>query len=140
VKISHLNATAVCLLPLVFGCGAEPGPPRYHISGTVIFEGQPVRSGHILFEPDLSKGGDGPAGFARIQEGHYDTAEEGEGTIGGPQIVTINGYGKDQLIFSPDDGKEVPVPKVLFRDFQQVIELQRQDSTIDFTIPKEAGK
>ncbi|ASV74064.1 hypothetical protein THTE_1462 [Thermogutta terrifontis] len=73
---------------LLSGSGGG-GPKTYHVSGTVTLDGKPVPAGSILFEPDQSKGNTGPAGFAKIKDGKYDTRQNGRGTVGGPHVVRI---------------------------------------------------
>lgn len=42
----------VGLLSLVAGCGSGGGPATYAASGTVKFDGQPLKTGDIQFEPE----------------------------------------------------------------------------------------
>ena len=83
---------AAIFLALLAGCGAgeSEGPDRFGVSGTVNYEGQPVQSGRIYFEPDSAQGNSGPQGYAEIAAGKYDTAgDSGKGTVGGPHRVRI---------------------------------------------------
>ena len=46
-----INLTQICLLAvLAAGCGPS-GPKTYPVSGTVTFNGEAVRKGHIVFSP-----------------------------------------------------------------------------------------
>src|SRR5262245_10803606 len=84
--IIHLAALGIVVLA---GCGGER---TYELSGSVTFKGKPVPTGQIMLEPDASAGNKGPAAFAKIKDGHYDTRIlEGRGTVGGPHIVQIQG-------------------------------------------------
>src|SRR5689334_24564800 len=76
------------LLALLAGCG---GQKVYSVSGTVTFQGKPVPTGQIVFEPDASAGNAGQAAFAKIKDGRHDTRLEGQGTLGGPHLVRIHG-------------------------------------------------
>ncbi|HLA84892.1 MAG TPA: hypothetical protein VJL29_08860 [Thermoguttaceae bacterium] len=87
------------LVGLAAGCG-DRGPTRYRVSGTVTFQGKPVPLGAIQFTPDTSKGNRGPAAFAGIKNGRYDTAASGQGFVGGPQVVTVDAF--DGVIVDPD--------------------------------------
>ena len=53
VRFGGLGLVAALLLAA--GCG-EAGPARYHVSGKVTFNGQPVPAGQIVFEPDPTAG------------------------------------------------------------------------------------
>jgi hypothetical protein len=121
-------AVAIAISP---GCG-KGGPDRFHVSGSVTFSGQPVPVGDILFQPDSSKGNSGPAGFAKIRAGRYDTRVEGAGTMGGPHRVRIAGYDR---MSAPED----PPGTTLFADYATSLDLPKADSTQDFTVPPEAG-
>lgn len=82
-----LLATAPVLLGS--GCQKEDGPTRYQISGTVTYKGTPVPGGSIVFTPDSKKGNAGPQGTARIINGHYDTSDDGRGTVSGPHQIHV---------------------------------------------------
>jgi hypothetical protein len=61
---------AACTLA---GCGgADDNLPREPISGTVTFEGQPIKSGSIQFVPEKTKEGITSGGV--ITDGHFDVA------------------------------------------------------------------
>src|SRR5262245_247161 len=77
-------------LALLAGCGG--GPKRLHLSGQVLYNGQPVPAGEIYFDPDVAKGKDGPQGFARIENGRYDTRKGGVPLTAGPHVVRILGF------------------------------------------------
>src|SRR5687767_6148022 len=82
---------------LVLGASACGGNGRNDLSGTVRFNGQPVPLGDIRFEPDTSKGGDGPGVLLGIENGAFRTAP-GMGAVAGPHKVFIRGF----------DGKGAP--------------------------------
>jgi len=124
--------TCVIALTLALGLGAggcgPSGPPRFQVSGTVTFGGQPVPAGVIYFDPDVTKGHDGPQGYAQIKDGHYDTRQEGKPVTPGPHVVRIQGF----------DGKsanELPLGQPLFPQAQQNRDMPAADSTQDFSIP-----
>src|SRR5205807_6772258 len=70
------------------GCGGSRG---VEVSGEVTFDGKPVPAGRIYFNPDVTKGNDGPQGYAEIHDGKFDTSKGGKGACGGPTVVVISG-------------------------------------------------
>lgn len=105
------------------GCGGRgDATKRFDLSGSVTFDGKAVPAGTILFEPDSSKGNKGPAGFAKIADGRFDTAAGGKGTIGGPHVVRITG--SDEA--------------TLFSDYVTQADLPKEKSTKDFEVPASA--
>ena len=127
-----LPALALVAVPFAAGC-FKGGPPEYHLSGSVTFQGKPVPAGQLFFDPDYARGNDGPAGFAYIKDGRYDTRAGGKGVVGGPHTVRIHGA----------DGKpdaELPVGRPLFREYAAKAALPRQDGTHDFDVPASARR
>lgn len=133
--LARMGAWAVflpsCLL--ASGCG-DGAPPAWDVSGTVTFNGKPVPAGRIYFNPDFSKGNDGPQGYADIRDGAFDTRKGGKGGCGGPTIAVIEGF----------DGGDGVDPKFLgnrlFLEFQVPIELAKAHSTKDFEVPASAAQ
>ena len=122
---------------LAIGCGGEK---TYRISGKVTFKGQPIAEGMIYFNPDVTKGNKGPGGFAVIKEGSYDTAATGgQGIVGGPMIVKIEGFDPAAKSDKPDSAGEITT-KALFPAYQTPADLPKSDSTKDFDVPADAGK
>jgi hypothetical protein len=115
------------------GCGGDSGPQQYHVSGTVTFGGQPVAGGSILFEPDASKGNQGPAGYAKIKDGKYDTKVDGKGPVGGPHTVTITGL-NDEI-----DPDLFPEGKPIFQDYKSSVDLPKEQTTQNFDVPQSAA-
>jgi hypothetical protein len=122
-----LLALGVGLVVLATGCGG--GPKRSHVSGRILYDGKPVPAGEIYFDPDVTKGHDGPQGFARIQDGKYDTRAVEKSLAPGPHVVRILGF----------DGKpapELPFGRPLFAEYTKSVDLTAQgDSKLDFEIP-----
>jgi len=120
------------LLAIVLtGCGGERA---YNISGTVTYQGKPVPAGHIVFEPDASAGNKGPAAFAKIKDGRYDTrGGDGHGTVGGPHLVVI--HGRDGI---PRGELLNGLP--LFHDYNTKVDLPMADGEQNFEVPLGDGK
>jgi hypothetical protein len=122
-RVIAIAAVAVSL----FGCGPG-GPRRYHVSGKVSFAGAPVPAGQIHFDPDVSKGNDGPAGFAFIKDGEFDTRLDGRATIGGPHHVRIQA-------FDGKPGVELPLGRMMAPEYATHVELPKDNATHDFEVP-----
>jgi hypothetical protein len=116
------------------GCGGTPsGPPRYRVSGKVTFNGRPVAAGSISFTPDASQNNRGPGSFAPIRDGAYGTPR-GQGTVGGPHVLTITGL--DRLPGSGAPGEVIPP---LFSSYPLKVDLPREDTTFDIDVPATAA-
>lgn len=124
----------VAAVGLVIGCG-EAGPDRYDVSGKVTFQGQPVPAGQIVFEPDPTAGGRGPAGYAQIDDGQYSTRSSGKGPVAGPHIARITG-----LSAKPTDPNSESGPPPLFVDYEVKVELSADKPVHDFAVPAEAAQ
>ena len=109
------------------GCGGNSGPPRFKLSGSVTRAGKPIPAGRVVFEPDASKENKGPAAYASIKDGRYETPR-GKGTVGGPHVVRI--AGTDGV-----PGSETPQGMMLFSEYRTTAELPKEDSTKDFDVP-----
>lgn len=115
------------LLVFLAGCGQD-GPPRYTVSGAVTYDGRPVSAGRVIFEPDTDRGNHGPAAYADITEGYYET-NSGRGTIGGPQRVRVICLsGKTDNLELPDGGMICP-------EYRTEVDLPAEDSEQDFAVP-----
>lgn len=130
-----LNVLVTVLAAIVFcsgGCGPRnPGPRRFHVSGTVNFDGAPVPVGTIYFEADAARGNSGPVSIAAIEDGRYDTkAAEVAGPVQGPLSVRISG---SQKIEPGGD----PIP-VLFPEYTTTVDLDPASPphVFDFDVPR----
>lgn len=102
---------------------------RYRFSGTVTYRGVPVPIGSIMFEPDSSKGNSGPAGSAAINDGKFDSDLNGSGFVGGPHVVTIQGFNGE----NPDpDFAPHGAPIGGGRSFIQQLDLPSEDVELKF--------
>jgi hypothetical protein len=78
----RLSAYAFVLMTCFAGCGRSAGVTA--ISGTVSYDGQPVKKGTIAFLPAES---DGPTAAATIADGKYSAK-----VAPGKKLVRIEGY------------------------------------------------
>jgi hypothetical protein len=90
-----------------------------------------VPAGEIYFDPDVSKGNDGPQGFARIKDGQYDTRQGGVAAGSGPHVVRIFGFdGKTP------PGEDLPLGRRLFSEYKASADIPDQgDAKLDFEVP-----
>lgn len=115
---------------LLAGCG---GQKSYHVFGTVTYKGKPVPTGQIVFEPDPTAGNKGQPAFAKIKDGHYDTREDGQGMLGGPHLVRIEG--RDGI---PRGELLSGLP--LFPEYNTKVDLPQAPGEQNFEVPAAAGK
>lgn len=117
-------------ITLVVTAGCDTGPTRLHLAGQVSFNGQPVPAGEIYFDPDVAKGKDGPQGFARIENGRYDTRNGGKPLTAGPHVVRILGF--DGKARQEDD---LPLGRRLFSEYTTAVEVSATPAAHDFEVP-----
>lgn len=116
---------SLLMLGLAVFAGCSKQEKLYRVSGTVNYGGKPVPKGVIHFDPQA----DGPAGFANILDGKYDTAQQGKGVRGGAYNIRING-------FDGKEANEAPFGQALFPEYTGTKELPQQDSTYDLDVPR----
>jgi hypothetical protein len=75
-------------LTLASGCGGEDTLPRKAVSGTVTFNGAPLKAGRIEFQPTSAN--ETVAGVAGIVDGRYSIAQA-DGLVPGKYLVMITG-------------------------------------------------
>lgn len=114
------------------GCGGQDGgPERIQVTGMVKYDGVPVATGRITFVPDSSKGNSGPAGWATIQKGAFDTAGiGGKDPVAGHMKVVISGYGDPPAV-------KVETPEPLFPEYTTTAEIDatEKQNVIDIDVP-----
>lgn len=128
----------IALAIVIAGCG--PGlARRYEIHGTVTYQGKPVESGCVSFEPLAGPNADaGPrgigGGFAHIRGGRYDTAAAGRGHVGGPHRVTVVG-----VTSTPPASSAEPVDfasgQPLFDPYEFTVDLPCKSQQLDIKVP-----
>ena len=134
VRSAIAGLCGLAVAAVLCGCGGgSNGPERYSLSGNVTFDGQPVVYGNVSITPDTKKGNKGPGAFAQIRDGWYETTSDG-GTVGGPHILTVTGMkgvpGSEGI--DPDD-------VVLFDSYELAVDLPKEDTTYDISVPAAAG-
>jgi hypothetical protein len=98
-------------LPLLVCIGCSKGDGRVDLSGNVSWKGQPVPTGFVVFNPDVSAGNIGPQGTAPIANGHYDTRSTGgRGVTSGAIRVSIHGFDGKQTDQEHKSGKRLFMP------------------------------
>lgn len=112
------------------GCGGGGGDKRAsNVVGTVTYKGAPVPRGSIQFRPVTVNGG--PAGFADIVDGMYDTSQSGKGVDGGKYDVLIIGYDGNA-----NPAAELPMGEPLFSEYKVTVDIaEGQKVTQDFDVP-----
>lgn len=125
----------VAVVAVASGCGRLTDPERYDVRGAVTFRGEPVPSGTITFEPDMSKSNSGPVSVIPIIDGKYDSlALERPGPLAGFLIVRISGYP------APDPDVEIQPP--LFPEYRTTVDLaaSKGATVLDFDVPERSRK
>ena len=126
-----LVATSVAI-----GCDQDR-VERFDLTGAVTFRGQPVPKGYLIFQPDSAQGNRGPGSKAGLFSGRYETME-GQGTVGGPHIVSI--VGTDGVPFDQGGGVMNPMGRPLFPDYKVHVDLPKESGTFDFEVPAGQAK
>ncbi|MFO0811112.1 MAG: hypothetical protein U0746_20985 [Gemmataceae bacterium] len=117
------GAALVVAIGVLGGCSGTGEPQRYHYTGAVTLDGQPIPYGEVLFTPDVAAKNSGPQGIAPIRDGKYDTrAVGGKGLAGGPTIARVQGM-------SGPKGKTLC-------EYDVKVDLPRADGTHDIAVPK----
>jgi hypothetical protein len=127
-SLHWLCALAIALL-ISGGCGGDR-LDRRRIQGTVTFEGKPVQRGAVLLEPTRSVGTIAPTVYLRVQDGKFDTGDEGP--IPGKYKVIVGGYDLAQKQVD-DDG--VTHTAQLFNDYSFEVEVPPPGNTLDIEVP-----
>lgn len=124
------STLCLAILAIVLsGCG--DGTQRYTVSGKLTYKGQPVPSGFVQFQPDVSQGNRGPGVGAQVVEGHFVTEK---GIVGGPHLVTI--YGMDGVVKKTKGADDsTPQPKPLFPDYKTQFDFPQKNFEWNVDVP-----
>jgi len=121
---------SVALL-FTMGCGPK-GPVTYPINGTVLFDGQPVADGLILFTPDSNKGNEGRQTSAVIVEGKFGmTSKSNPRLVQGPFYATLDAYSE------PHPGTESDPRRPLFREHNIEFDMPNKAFILDISITRD---
>ncbi|HBO43340.1 MAG TPA: hypothetical protein DD670_05285 [Planctomycetaceae bacterium] len=130
--VLRVFAILACGLTPLAGCGGDKAE-RYSLTGQVTYQGKPVPAGHLVFEPDASKGNQGPQGFANIENGRYATDQFGRGAVSGPLVVQITAF------MDPSQRDEDEPSDEGSLTYTTHIDLPKEASSFDFDIPEQKG-
>jgi len=114
------------------GCGNATPTPKYEVTGTVTYLGEPVPSGLVKFEPDTESGGVGPGAYAPIKNGTFQTEQD---LCAGPMKVTVcgmDGVLKEVVKY----GETVKEETRIFDDYVTEVVIEEHDMVIDFEVPQ----
>jgi hypothetical protein len=136
----RLGLSLVCsaaFLVTLAGC-SDRDAGRVRVSGTVDYDGKPVPSAQIYFEPDPAKGAKGPTGYAVVKSGSFDTAAPGgRGATPGAMLVRI--AGAHDPMENRASGGEVEA-RLWFNDHQTKVELPAGPSVHQFSVPSTGSR
>ena len=112
---------------LCSGCGRD-GPPRYRVAGTVTYGGQPVQAGRVILEPDAEAGNSGPAAYADIRAGRYETLPE-MGCVGGPHVVRVI------CLTGVPEGSELAEGRMICPEYREDLDVPQKNSQHNIDVP-----
>ena len=129
----HARDLCACLLAVVvligtFGC-AESAPEVLNVAGNVTYRGRPIPAGFVVFNPDRKQGNSGPQGFALINDGRFDTSQDGQGAVPGFVNMIVNGYDGRKATETSPHGSPLFVP------YEKQVEISPSTSTFNVDVP-----
>ncbi|MEW4565482.1 hypothetical protein AB1K70_23345 [Bremerella sp. JC770] len=122
-----LLAITICCSSIA--CSDSEGR-RYSVKGIVSFQGQPVPSGNIVFEPNADKGESGRACMAMIHNGEYAVSADG-GVLPHSYHVRVTGYSGG----SRDSGASGGDVKELFPEYVTENTFDPENAVLDIEVP-----
>jgi hypothetical protein len=120
----------VILCLALAGCGMGDGLERYPVNGTVTFEGKPVQTGAVFFEPTASVGTVAPTVYLPLRGGRYDAGKEGP--VAGKYVVKVAGWDESKKQVDSDG---VTHTAQLFQDYQFEVQIPPPNNTLDIEVP-----
>ena len=126
-----LALTVVAIGLFIAGCSSSSNVSEIDIKGTITYEGKPIPVGFVQIIP---VGGGGVQGYAKIENGVYDTSSGGRarGISSGEHLVKIVGY--DGVAYEDDEGEVNGNGTLLFPQYQ-VKKTFDSDCVFDVQIP-----
>lgn len=121
---------AICISSII-GCSGTSIPMRFPISGNATFNGQPIPTGTVSFEPNDPTGNQTAHCSGKITHGKYSIAGD-VGHIGGPYIVYVNGFDGD----AESTGGESELGRGLFPTYSAKKTLPQAAAIWDLDIPQ----
>ncbi len=122
----------------IASCGR--GIAEIEVSGTATYQGQPIPSGVIYFEPTVAAGKTAPTGFAIIREGRFRT-ESGRCPGPGSYVARVTGGdGRSTGLVASLDPESPPeqamqLGTAWFRDREIPVDLPNKDIVIELEVP-----
>jgi len=120
--------------------GCRPaGLPRYHVSGSVTFDGTSVPAGTVSFVP-LGGGSDSqPYGFCEIKAGRYASRTGKSPGSGRYRAIVVGGDGVPYQTKIADVIEDHPHGKALFPTYVVEVDVPpRHGGVFDFAVLREA--
>ncbi len=130
LAMTRLRWPLVLAALLLAGCGRGDGLTRFPVKGTVKYQGQPVKTGAIFFEPTASVGEIAPTVYLPVRDGKYDTGEEGP--VKGKYRVVVGGTDESQQHVDSDG---ITHTKQLFQDYRFEVDIPPPNNTLDIEVP-----
>src|SRR5262245_59199772 len=118
------------------GCGEAR--KRHQVSGTVTYQGKPVKMGSIRFEAEESVGDFAPACYAPITDGRYETKPEDSPTTGRYR-VQVMGIDVPRIKKDGPPGTPWEMP-ALFQPYSTTVEIPPPNGRFDIEVPDPGGK
>ncbi len=125
----YRNVGLAVLVLTISGCSAFPN--MYPVTGTIRYNGKPVTSGGLLFQPEPGKTG-GYIVNAGIKSDGTFSAETSRVTDRGTEILPGVPNGRYTVVYHPDSTGENAGPGAEFPD---VVVVEGKPVTVDFVIP-----
>ncbi|MFG0335561.1 MAG: hypothetical protein ACF8TS_19555 [Maioricimonas sp. JB049] len=125
---------ALPMMVLLAGCTGS-GIATGDMSGTVIFNGEPVPYGTIEFHPASDAKNPGPTVSAEIRNGAFDTSESGAAVVRGPLEIRITAYPSEPADLE-DETAETEAVEPYFVGY--TIEMDYTAEPVEIVVPEDA--
>ena len=123
----------------VLGCEESYSTVGFAVKGTIKAGDKPVETGYINFIPDESLGEEAPQGFAKIENGKFET-EPYRTVLAGPHIARIRIYDlNNPPVGDPETSETPPLvearQKVIIKDGKTPLEIIMAELPATATVP-----